>query len=80
MSKIEFAAPVARAQGERVLYPQGYHCTDMPTKACSDKLPNEVALYGKNFERFKAEGPDYEYEKTSLLLRSPRFALGHSSL
>ncbi|KAI0390322.1 leucyl-tRNA synthetase [Xylariaceae sp. FL0594] len=52
ISKIEFAARVARAQGKRVLYPQGYHCTGMPIKACADKLANEVERYGRMFEGF----------------------------
>ena len=51
VSKIEFAAGVARMQGHRVLYPQGYHCTGMPIKACADKLQREIELFGTNFER-----------------------------
>lgn len=37
-------------QGRRVLYPQGYHCTGMPIKACADKLVREIELFGKHFE------------------------------
>jgi leucyl-tRNA synthetase len=55
VTKIEFAARVARAQGKRSLYPQGYHCTGMPIKACADKLVREIELFGKNFENFKEE-------------------------
>lgn len=51
VSKIEFAAGVARMQGRNVLYPQGYHCTGMPIKACADKLIREVEMFGTNFER-----------------------------
>jgi len=51
VSKIEFTAGYARMQGRRVLYPQGYHCTGMPIKACADKLIREVELFGQNFER-----------------------------
>lgn len=51
VSKIEFAAGVARMQGRRVLYPQGYHCTGMPIKACADKLVREIEMFGNNFER-----------------------------
>jgi len=51
VSKIEFAAGVARMQGRRVLYPQGYHCTGMPIKACADKLDREIEMFGRNFER-----------------------------
>ena len=50
VSKIEFAAGVARMRGKNVLYPQGYHCTGMPIKACADKLVREIELFGKNFE------------------------------
>lgn len=49
VSKIEFAARVARAQGKRTLYPQGYHCTGMPIKACADKLVREIEMFGKDF-------------------------------
>lgn len=51
VSKIEFAAGFARMQGRRVLYPQGYHCTGMPIKACADKLVREIEMFGQNFER-----------------------------
>ncbi|KAF2405012.1 leucyl-tRNA synthetase-like protein [Trichodelitschia bisporula] len=55
VTKIEYASRVARHQGKRVLYPQGYHCTGMPIKACADKLIREVELFGKNFENYKEE-------------------------
>ncbi|KAL2257555.1 hypothetical protein VTK26DRAFT_9479 [Humicola hyalothermophila] len=51
VSKADFAARVARAQGKNTLYPQGYHATGMPIKACADKLAEEVAMFGKPFER-----------------------------
>ncbi|KAF1997813.1 leucyl-tRNA synthetase-like protein [Amniculicola lignicola CBS 123094] len=53
MSKIEFGSRVARAQGKRTLYPQGYHATGMPIKACADKLVHEIELFGKNLERYE---------------------------
>src|SRR6201996_6026450 len=53
VTKVEYAARVARAQGKRVLYPQGYHCTGMPIKACADKLVREVEMFGQNFEGYK---------------------------
>jgi len=49
VSKVEFAAGVARMQGKNVLYPQGYHCTGMPIKACADKLADEIKMFGKDF-------------------------------
>ena len=55
ISKPEFSAGFSRLQGKRVLFPLGYHCTGMPIKACADKLVNEVAMFGKNFERYKEE-------------------------
>jgi leucyl-tRNA synthetase len=60
VSKVEFGARVARAQGKRALYPQGFHCTGMPIKACADKLVNEVKLFGQNFERHVEEDPAAE--------------------
>lgn len=50
VSKVEFASGVARMQGRRVLYPQGYHCTGMPIKACADKLVREIEMFGPLFE------------------------------
>jgi leucyl-tRNA synthetase len=58
MSKMEFASRVARAQGKRTLYPQGYHATGMPIKACADKLAHEIKLFGKCFEGFREDGAD----------------------
>lgn len=52
MSKIEFAARVARSQGKRSLYPQGYHCTGMPIKACADKLIREIEMFGRDFSGY----------------------------
>jgi leucyl-tRNA synthetase len=34
------------------LYPQGYHATGMPIKACADKLANEIAMFGKTFSAY----------------------------
>lgn len=65
VTKIEFATRVARAQGKRALYPQGYHCTGMPIKACADKLVREIELFGKNFENFKEEEEEESVPKES---------------
>ncbi|QDZ20137.1 leucine--tRNA ligase [Chloropicon primus] len=46
LSKLEFAAAYHRLKGENVLFPQGFHCTGMPIKACADKLKREISLYG----------------------------------
>ena len=46
LSKLEFAAAYHRLRGENVLFPQGFHCTGMPIKACADKLKREISLYG----------------------------------
>ena len=46
LSKLEFAAAYKRLTGHAVLFPQGFHCTGMPIKACADRLANEVAAYG----------------------------------
>ena len=54
-SKLEFSVGWARMQGKRALYPQGYHCTGMPIKACADKLVREVEMFGKNFEKCPVE-------------------------
>ena len=50
-SKLEFAIGWARMKGMRALYPQGFHCTGMPIKACADKLVREIELFGQQFER-----------------------------
>jgi leucyl-tRNA synthetase len=55
VTKVELASRTNRALGRRVLYPQGYHCTGMPIKACADKLVNEVAMFGKDFSGYKEE-------------------------
>lgn len=46
LSKLEFAAAYHRLCGRRVLFPQGFHCTGMPIKACADKLDREIRTYG----------------------------------
>lgn len=59
VSKIEFGAGYARMKGKRVLYPQGYHCTGMPIKACADKLVREIEMFGQSFETYPTnEAPD----------------------
>lgn len=46
LSKLEFAAAYHRLCGKNVLFPQGFHCTGMPIKACADKLAREIATFG----------------------------------
>ncbi|WPT12113.1 Leucine--tRNA ligase, cytoplasmic [Picochlorum sp. SENEW3] len=46
LSKLEFAAAYHRLCGKNVLFPQGFHCTGMPIKACADKLAREIKTYG----------------------------------
>ncbi|KAK9806349.1 hypothetical protein WJX72_010942 [[Myrmecia] bisecta] len=46
LSKLEFASAYHRLCGRNVLFPQGFHCTGMPIKACADKLERELTLYG----------------------------------
>ena len=55
VSKVEFTAGFSRMQGKRVLFPLGFHCTGMPIKACADKLKDDVAKFGQNFERYQDE-------------------------
>lgn len=62
-SKLEFTVGWARMKGFRALYPQGYHCTGMPIKACADKLVREIEMFGQEFERcelneVKADGEE----------------------
>ncbi len=52
ISKVDFTTRVARAEGKNTLYPQGYHATGMPIKACADKLANEIAMFGETFARY----------------------------
>lgn len=42
-------------QGKRTLFPLGYHCTGLPIKASADKLAKEVEMFGRDFQRYKAE-------------------------
>lgn len=46
LSKLEFASAYHRLLGKNVLFPQGFHCTGMPIKACADKLNRELDTYG----------------------------------
>ncbi|KAK4909560.1 cytosolic leucyl tRNA synthetase [Elasticomyces elasticus] len=57
-SKLEFGVGWARMKGLRALYPQGYHCTGMPIKACADKLVREIEMFGQDFSGYKAEDVD----------------------
>jgi hypothetical protein len=54
--QLEFASAYHRLCGRRVLFPQGFHCTGMPIKACADKLDAEISTYGCPPE-FPAEEP-----------------------
>ncbi|KAI1375498.1 leucyl-tRNA synthetase, cytoplasmic [Hypoxylon crocopeplum] len=54
-SKVEFHAGFARMQGINVLWPQGYHCTGLPIKACADKLVKEVEMFGQEFQKYNEE-------------------------
>ena len=55
MVQLEFACAYHRLCGQRVLFPQGFHCTGMPIKACADKLVNEISMFGRDFQGYKAE-------------------------
>jgi leucyl-tRNA synthetase len=63
VSKVEFAAGVARMQGKRALFPMGFHCTGMPIKACADKLAYEISMFGHNFEKYQPEDGVVEEKK-----------------
>ncbi|KAI7849907.1 leucyl-tRNA synthetase [Circinella umbellata] len=52
LSKVEFAIAYERMKGKRALFPQGFHVTGMPIKACADKLLREMELFGKSFENY----------------------------
>ncbi|KXZ46771.1 hypothetical protein GPECTOR_41g736 [Gonium pectorale] len=43
---LEFKAAYERLCGKNVLFPQAFHCTGMPIKACADKLDRELRTYG----------------------------------
>ena len=45
-AQLEFASAYHRLCGKKVLFPQGFHCTGMPIKACADKLDHELSTYG----------------------------------
>ncbi|KAI0401808.1 leucyl-tRNA synthetase [Xylaria palmicola] len=61
-SKVEFMTGFARMQGQKALFPQGYHCTGMPIKAAADKLKRETEMFGQNFEN----APSADLEQLSL--------------
>jgi leucyl-tRNA synthetase len=62
-SKLEFTVGWARMKGMRALYPQGYHCTGMPIKACADKLVREIEMFGQNFENCPIDEVTKENDK-----------------
>jgi leucyl-tRNA synthetase len=72
-SKIEFHTGFERMRGKRCLFPLGYHCTGLPIKASADKLVNEVAKFGQNFERYKEEE---EVESAPAPQKGPKEDLG----
>uniref|UniRef100_A0A7S0UUZ6 leucine--tRNA ligase n=1 Tax=Polytomella parva TaxID=51329 RepID=A0A7S0UUZ6_9CHLO len=60
LSKLEFASAYNRLCGKNVLFPQAFHCTGMPIKACADKLDRELKKYGcpPVFEVEEADVPE----------------------
>ncbi|KAI6346186.1 2-isopropylmalate synthase [Pyricularia grisea] len=60
MSKVEFQMGFSRMQGKRTFWPQGYHCTGLPIKACADKLAEEVKKFGQEFDGYKEESEESE--------------------
>lgn len=50
-------------QGKRAVFPQGYHCSGMPIKACADKLTREIEMFGKDFGRFVDEDAEAAAEQ-----------------
>lgn len=88
LSKLEFAAAYHRLCGKRVLFPQGFHCTGMPIKACADKLAREIEMYGNppvfpqededmtesesNSEDFKADPTKFVAKKSKALAKKGR--------
>ncbi|KAL7628193.1 cytosolic leucyl tRNA synthetase [Parahypoxylon ruwenzoriense] len=70
-SKVEFHVGFARMKGINVLWPQGYHCTGLPIKACADKLAKEVEMFGQEFEKYK-EGEEPVTEITTTPARAER--------
>jgi leucyl-tRNA synthetase len=58
----EFSTGFARMEGKRALFPQGFHCSGMPIKACADKLAREIELFGQNFERYTEDDLETELE------------------
>ncbi|KAL1917157.1 uncharacterized protein VTP21DRAFT_4813 [Calcarisporiella thermophila] len=65
VSKIEFATGYYRLKGRRALFPQGFHCTGMPIKACADKLAREIEMFGQNFERYQEPNESAQEESIS---------------
>ena len=45
-----------------MLFPQGFHCTGMPIKACADKLDYELKTYGIP-PQFPAKDAEVEVRK-----------------
>lgn len=90
LSKLEFAAAYHRLTGKNVLFPQGFHCTGMPIKACADKLGREIEMYGcppvfpdedtdmkvseSNEDDFKADPTKFVAKKSKALAKKGRGA------
>lgn len=54
------------------LYPQGYHATGMPIKACADKLASEIALFGNMFDGYSEHGGDADPTPEAASPQQPR--------
>jgi leucyl-tRNA synthetase len=58
-------------EGKRALFPQGYHCTGMPIKACADKLAREIEMFGKGFEGYD-EAAELAADAAAAALKDPQ--------
>lgn len=83
LSKLEFAAAYHRLCQKQVLFPQGFHCTGMPIKACADRLKREIQTYGcpPKFDNFQSndnetdaapesKGPQYSEDGARVIKRT----------
>ncbi len=76
LSKLEFAAAYHRLCGKRVLFPQGFHCTGMPIKACADRLAREIAERGAPPRVVDAAAAEAEAEAAAELAAAEAAAAG----
>ncbi len=58
-----------------MLFPQGFHCTGMPIKACADKLDYELKTFGIP-PQFPAKDAEMEVGKWPVRLRRGRLSTG----